>query len=58
MSYQDLYDSLQEAELEERGRCDSCEVANINGVRCHEYGCPRYAHLKSLREQLERSEDY
>ena len=22
------------------GRCDSCEVANINGVRCHEIGCP------------------
>lgn len=21
-------------------KCDSCEVANINGVRCHETGCP------------------
>ncbi len=22
------------------GRCDSCEIARINGVRCHETGCP------------------
>lgn len=22
------------------GRCDSCEVLMINGVRCHETGCP------------------
>lgn len=21
-------------------RCDSCQVAYINGVRCHEQGCP------------------
>ena len=20
--------------------CDSCEVLNINGVNCHEHGCP------------------
>ena len=20
--------------------CDSCEVLNINGVNCHEIGCP------------------
>ena len=20
--------------------CDSCEVLNINGINCHEYGCP------------------
>lgn len=22
------------------GRCDSCEVVRINGMRCHETGCP------------------
>ena len=22
------------------GRCDSCEIMDINGVRCHETGCP------------------
>ena len=22
------------------GTCDSCEVLMINGVRCHETGCP------------------
>lgn len=22
-------------------RCDSCNVVYINGVRCHETGCPR-----------------
>lgn len=21
-------------------RCDACEVLTINGVRCHEHGCP------------------
>ena len=20
--------------------CDGCEVVNINGCNCHEYGCP------------------
>lgn len=25
---------------ERRERCDSCEVLYINGVRCHEHGCP------------------
>ena len=23
-----------------RTSCDSCEIAYINGVRCHEHGCP------------------
>jgi len=23
-----------------RGRCPACEVSMINGVRCHEHGCP------------------
>lgn len=23
-----------------RAQCDHCEVLNINGVRCHEHGCP------------------
>lgn len=23
-------------------RCEQCEVVNINGVRCHETGCPEY----------------
>lgn len=22
------------------GGCDSCQVLMINGVRCHEHGCP------------------
>jgi hypothetical protein len=37
---------------EEVGSCDSCAVAMINGVRCHEAGCPRYARLKSLESRV------
>lgn len=32
-------------------RCESCEVVCINGVRCHEYGCPA-AWRDELRECL------
>jgi hypothetical protein len=60
----DVYDELDgwsgpeddddsDAELEEEtGSCDSCAVAMINGVRCHETGCPRYARLKSLESRV------
>jgi hypothetical protein len=51
--------ALEEAESEyaaaleeEAGSCDSCAVATINGVRCHETGCPRYARLKSLQSRI------
>jgi hypothetical protein len=37
---------------EETGSCDSCAVAMINGVRCHETGCPRYAEMKSLESRV------
>jgi hypothetical protein len=54
----DVYREIEALEEEEEsGRCDSCEVANINGVRSHEHGCPRYAKLKALRKQLEELED-
>lgn len=29
-----------ESESEERNMCKSCEVVHINGVLCHEIGCP------------------
>ena len=29
-----------EAVSREDNRCDQCEVVMINGVRCHETGCP------------------
>ncbi len=29
--------------------CDSCEVLNINGVNCHEHGCPD-AWMDQVRE--------
>lgn len=28
-------------------RCDSCEAAAINGVYCHETGCPESARIKA-----------
>jgi hypothetical protein len=50
--------ALEEAENEyaaaleeETGSCDSCAVAMINGARCHETGCLRYARLKSLESR-------
>ncbi len=53
-----IRDEIREAQSEEKGFCDSCNVANINGVRCHEAECPRYQKLKDLRAQLARLEDY
>ena len=32
-----------------RTRCNSCEVMYINGIRCHEHGCPE-AYKDELRE--------
>ena len=51
-------ESLETAESEENGRCDSCEASIVNGVRCHEHSCPRYARLKRLRETVALLEDY
>lgn len=30
-------------------RCDSCQLLRINGLVCHETGCPQ-AHVGTLRE--------
>jgi hypothetical protein len=30
----------------------------INGVRCHEHGCPRYREIRLARLHLQRLEDY
>lgn len=38
-------------------KCDSCEVANINGVRCHERGCPS-AWRDEVRECTECGQDF
>lgn len=33
-------------------RCDSCEMVTINGVACHETGCPGYrAEQRILHEE-------
>jgi hypothetical protein len=55
---EELEDEIKQAQAEEDGPCDSCLVANINGVRSHEHGCPRYARLCSLHKRLESIEDY
>ena len=33
------------------GRCDGCMVNTVNGVRCHEHGCPS-AWREEVRECL------
>lgn len=38
-------------------RCQSCEVANINGIRCHEHGCPD-AWRDELRECKECGREF
>ena len=41
---EEFYASAEEEEEEEEpetGPCDSCALLMINGVRCHETGCPR-----------------
>lgn len=39
-------------ERAKRGQCDSCEAAVINGVYCHETGCPN-ANAKWDKEREE-----
>lgn len=55
---EELENEISEAEAEEKGSCDSCQVMMINGVRCHETGCPRESRLKEMRQRLERLQDY
>jgi len=37
-------DYLEARGFDEHGRCDSCEALSINGIRCHETGCPNARH--------------
>jgi len=37
-------------------QCYQCNAAIINGVACHETGCPNQAKAKQRREQRERKE--
>ena len=32
--------TMRLGEQREGGRCGSCQEVSINGVRCHEHGCP------------------
>ena len=50
-------DVLRDAEDEEHGPCDSCVVAYVNTIRCHETGCPRYSRLVALRRRVRDLED-
>lgn len=47
-----LGSQLETMREEERGACDSCAVAYVNGVRCHEQGCPREARLYELERRI------
>lgn len=38
-------------------RCDSCEVVMINGVRCHEHGCPNKAADAKRQERNKRQRE-
>ncbi len=35
--------------------CNRCECINVNGVRCHERGCPNQAELIELLDELPRA---
>lgn len=48
-------DRYEEKDDNKSNRCDSCEAVMINGVYCHEHGCPR-GRQEKLRK--EREEDY
>lgn len=41
-------------------RCDSCQMAVINGMACHETGCPgaRAERQAERQEEAEAEEDY
>jgi hypothetical protein len=55
---EELEREIAEAQEQEKGTCDSCEVLMINGVRCHETGCPRESRLKEMQNRLERLQDF
>ncbi len=52
--YLDVYDTRYI-----RPRCSQCEAAVINGVACHEHGCPnaRAAALERRRQERDEEED-
>lgn len=37
--------------------CDQCDFLFINGIGCHEFGCPNAAREKREQENEERNED-
>lgn len=48
---------LASALEEDQGRCDSCEACMINGVRCHETGCPVPRKIEDLRMRVQAIEE-
>lgn len=48
---------LQTALAVDKGYCDSCQVLRINGIRCHETGCPVERNIANLRKRIESIEE-
>lgn len=46
-----------EEPIDNPAECDQCEVLRINGVLCHETGCPTFARYKRELSEFERFED-
>jgi hypothetical protein len=40
-----------------KGRCEQCQVVRINGMRCHEIGCP-IAWREEVRECKECGQEF
>lgn len=41
----------------DKGACDSCAVSYINGLRCHETGCPKEREIREAKAAVKRLED-
>jgi hypothetical protein len=55
------FDNTRREESDDNGtylavRCSQCEAAVINGVPCHERGCPNAAKAKRLAAEEEYAE--
>lgn len=50
-------DALDIAMADDEGACKGCAVAYVNGVRCHEHGCPVFARIKTLKAHVDALED-
>jgi hypothetical protein len=51
-------DEIKSNLIENEGRCSQCKALVINGIYCHETGCPVDRKLVRLQKQLDSLYDF